>query len=342
MTYRKLAISQIKRKRKRTRHAVDPCLGFYFLSPALQLEVHSGSPHLAIQHDSWPHTSSPVLRADKLSPYTPLREQNVPTVRETSILDSVSGLPLQGEATNPSGPNTAVVTVEEFLRRSAEKPTKNYGRKKHRIVDLGTSCRAHQLAENKESNDTQPKRPRKRRRTSASRSRSPSGSPYVFSKTSDHPDARPRRKRRIKSLAARIVRAAILSHAEPKHGLLHKNTSVDSSRHPLKFVPATRSSPNAISKYRTCTLVDPRETSTFHQASFSRESSLSAVTKNKPLSTWRTIRDETRCEDPPHKKTKVQVVRKQGIPLRISDCPPLAFVPLRDAEEAYTVKMSSV
>jgi hypothetical protein len=92
---------------------VDPCLGFYY-----PISHPSTIPQV--------FTQQPPVTANDI----PLVAILSPTRFIKAVLDS----------THPSAEvedSSRVVTVDEFLRRSAEKkPTKGYGRRKRRVADL--------------------------------------------------------------------------------------------------------------------------------------------------------------------------------------------------------------
>jgi hypothetical protein len=108
-----LKITQIKKKRKRA-HAVDPCLGFYSFPPSIE-------PQIFIEQDRRDHDVPPIVTLDP-----------VPSLH--AILDSMDPSVEFGNGRND---DIAVLTVEDFLQRSAKKPpTKSYGRRKRKIAEL--------------------------------------------------------------------------------------------------------------------------------------------------------------------------------------------------------------
>jgi len=318
---------------------VDPCLGFYSGHRDVSDTVHytklDGSSRLQANPiiDHSPNISSSPKKT--LAPPTPLL--------------SVPRLPTDAKpksAPQDYAPNSdsTVVTVEEFLKRSAERPTRNYGRKKRRVVDLGNSdIVPDQEWHESEAGDLQPKKRRKHRCYSDSRSSSASAySPSPECRINGNETRLPRtcNKKVKSSLASRLIRAAVLSHAEPVDSLMHQSNTASKSRRPLQFLSETRGfSPT---KRRMWTLVDPRKFAPFSQPSFlpRNRKNITPVTpvNYHPLTRWRTSCDEPPHEEPPRKKIKTQALAQKNI---LIDCRPLLFIPVRDAEELYERKMSS-
>ena len=141
-------------------------------------------------------------------------------------------------------------------------------------------------------------------------------------------------------LAERLIRAAVLAHANPTERLRRRRdaTTIGSSRQALNFVKETHS---AISKGRTATLVDPRRVAPF-QSSFStlepiRSSVVVDSRKLKPVTKWKSVcHGLSRDSNPPSARTCPSVIRDKH-----STRVPLFFVPLQDTETAHTSKRAS-
>lgn len=104
---------------------MDPCLGFYQFSPSpLSRTFHQEVSYEAIRiiDDIIPLNSTPQF--DSLA-------SDIPEWTHTS--DSTIGAEVEDGCRNDI---TKVVTVEDFLRRSAEKPRKNYGKRKRKVANL--------------------------------------------------------------------------------------------------------------------------------------------------------------------------------------------------------------
>jgi hypothetical protein len=112
-----MSLAQIKKRRRRA-HAVDPCLGFYPSSPSTNLQTVTKQLFIDTDHDV-----PPIVTLS-----------SVPSLQPTFDFTQTSS---EVENNSPTNEIVNQVTVEEFLRRSAErKPTKRYGGRKRRITDL--------------------------------------------------------------------------------------------------------------------------------------------------------------------------------------------------------------
>jgi hypothetical protein len=144
-------------------------------------------------------------------------------------------------------------------------------------------------------------------------------------------------------LAERLIQAAVLAHANPTERLRHRRNSKshESSRRALHFVKDVDSLVNMNSKGRAATLVDPRKIAPFHEPSSFTHGSLplSLVTKTlkqKPLTTWKSKCPEfSGSSNPRGTKKKASSVHENSTRI------PLSFIPLKDAEAAYTFKLTS-
>jgi hypothetical protein len=228
-----------------------------------------------------------------------------------------------------------VVTVEEFLRRTTDKlkPTKVYrGRKRRRIVDLAGQVQGdddNRLRFPESEVNVFTESPELRRLAAASQQ---PGSP-ISQSPGGGGERSIRRPRRYKPLAPRIFQAAVLSHANANQILECRESNPTSSRRPLSFVKENTvlGTPGVTKKRRTLMLVDPRRISPFRQAAFSSQNPNKLDLTNGMLSTdvGAHIGYQDRLNSRPFTKHKA---RAKKLPVCVSNCPPLSFVPLVDAE----------
>ncbi|KAJ7678863.1 hypothetical protein DFH06DRAFT_1165063, partial [Mycena polygramma] len=132
--------------------------------------------------------------------------------------------------------------------------------------------------------------------------------------------------RQSKSLTKRLRSAAVLSHADPEDCLL-QDDSVPHSRKPLALVAKRRPSCEPVqTKRRAWSLMDPRKALPTRSNSFTHRA-MSRHTKSNTLSGWRA----TIYLDGAITKRKAKA---SNTPL---NCVPLSFVPLHEAEKAYSL-----
>lgn len=340
-----------KRKRKRY-DPVDPCLGFYSLSPL------RFNPDTVTISEKLSYTHQP-LRHNQLHPSTAETSASYVETAVNATIVTTSPIPLaalsgrQVLVSSPSPGLGPTVTVEAFLRTSARKPpAKSYGRnrKRRRVVDLDedpdfSHCRTSShpnsspylppiktLSDSEPESEDAPKTPSRRRR--------------------------PRKKGR-RALAGRLRRAAILSHGEPIESISIEPADSDlkpapnPSRRSLHFVDENKIASSAVSKCQQAwALVDPRKTVPFRQASFAsgkthgklESTSVPLAIKHKPLTRWTTKcddpnpnRSELEDPEPPRKKTKIYPAPKKA-PQQVSNYTALLFVPLPEAEKSYALQ----
>jgi len=113
------------------------------------------------------------------------------------------------------------------------------------------------------------------------------------------------------------------------------------SRRPLPLVPVTtqnsgKTKPRAIRPWST---VDPKKGVSFRQSSFSRRDDMTS-SNYRPLNKWKTLVDSSEKSegvDSVNKKRKI-MSSARAAKRPANRCPPLLFVPLAVAEEAYTAK----
>ena len=152
----------------------------------------------------------------------------------------------------------------------------------------------------------------------------------------------PSRNKKAK-LTQRLIRAAVLAHANPTERLRRRRDSkVDaSSRRALHFVDEPRTMMKMNSKSRTATLVNPFKIAPFHEPSFSHESlsssPIKAALKQKPITKWKSA-----CVEFSGLCTSSGIGRKTSIVHdKTSARVPLVLIPLKDAEMAYASKSTS-
>ncbi|KAJ6531849.1 hypothetical protein B0H19DRAFT_1188881 [Mycena capillaripes] len=133
-----------------------------------------------------------------------------------------------------------------------------------------------------------------------------------------------------KPLKKRLLRAAVLSHADPEECLLHDD-AVFRSRKPLPFVEGRQSSDESIqTKRRTWGLVDPRKELPPRSNSFSsRSRAFPRSKKRDTLSGWRATYGRIYLDGSMINKRKTKASKIK--------CLPLSFVPLHEAEKSYSL-----
>ena len=262
--------------RKRKRHAVDPCLGFYLLSSGKVVSSPS----------SKSCSISPNFGINALEACSEFREDAlVPSSIENELGTEVSGdvsynqhskLPdyeyqltpkyarrtqavnlrrLDSENLNSSGnivsdPVQPTMTVEDFLKRSAKRETvlkSQYGKPKRRIKRLGALFKTegqHEILRSDTgdaSQDIMQLRTRTVRRATMYESSSDESSSLNRGESSPLEIKRKKTRGRIlKPLKERLFEAAVLTHGDPDDILVHGPTTgseLAPSRRPLHFVP---------------------------------------------------------------------------------------------------------
>jgi hypothetical protein len=274
--------------------------------------------------------------------------------QDPSDLDSFSEPEVHGDPHNfnchlstppdhrPSHTSSLVqIPVEEFSRRTAQQRLVKYGRRRRRAIELPVA--KHRVDDNDELFSPQPL---KRRRNGSPHGRSRSSSPFCPSPinlTKTKKSSRIKqsnKKKKVKSLAERLIQASLLSHGNPAECLLNPNllNSDFPLRPPIDFVPETQNSKPT--PHRAWTLVDPKKAAPFRSASFrtrvKHEKVTTAVTKHRPFSEWLKTRNSIEQEASPKNlniKRQAQARKTAANPLQ---CPPLVLISLEDAEAAYS------
>jgi hypothetical protein len=147
---------------------------------------------------------------------------------------------------------------------------------------------------------------------------------------------------RKKAKPAGLVRAAVLAHVDPTESLRRRRDSNigESTRQPLQFVNETHSPVKVTSRGRTATLVDPRKIAPFHEPYFSDHRSQSPVMntrKQKPVTKWKSA-----CHwSSPSGNSRTIRTKDSVLHDKTSTRIPLSFIPLKDAERAYSSKSAS-
>ena len=308
---------------------MDPCLGVYLLSPSISPRIDSPS----IFHPS--ADDSPLVKSGQIakSPSQPKDGAGSPqSLHIAGFGHSRIDSPVQTATHSQSDvkEDTAVVTVDDFLRRSTNRPARVFRRKrKRRIVDLrepqevDTSNGSEGVEEKRNINSVE--RFRKRPRIGPTRqSRNQLESPPPGEA---RPHRRLRRRKASRTLADRLFRAAVLSHVDADQIVEEFHGPASGSlRRPLLFVKENNLSPKTprISrKRRTLTLVDPRKVSPFHEAVFSSQHRGNVNSTNQRSSERREAQNTGHEKSQAKRKTQAK-----ESPLCVSVCPPLSFVPL--------------
>ena len=291
--------------RKRKRHAVDPCLGFYLLSSGKVVSSPSskssnispdfGTNALAAACTEF-HEDALVLPSsieNKLG--TEVSRDCGPqlTPKYASRTKDIN-LRLDYENLNSSGniasdPGQLMMTVEDFLKRSTKREAmekKQYGKPKRRIKRLGDALfkpgGQHEILGSDPGDTSQgimQLRSRKIRRATIYESSSDESSSLIHGESSPLKIMRKKTRlggRTLKPLKDRLFEAAVLTHGDPDDILVHGPTTgsvLPPSRRPLRFVPSIQPEldGNQLEKHRpqTWSFVDPRKSTAIRTASFS-------------------------------------------------------------------------
>jgi len=154
-------------------------------------------------------------------------------------------------------------------------------------------------------------------------------------------EIQPRRKKQA-NLAGRLVRAAVLAHVNPTERLRRRLDSKidDPSRRALQFIDEAHSPVKMISRGRTATLIDPRKIAPFHEPYFSTRGSqppspVMKTRKHKPVTKWKSA-----CHLSPSSDSRA-ITNASAVHYKASTRVPLSFIPLKDAEMAYSSKLTS-
>ena len=293
--------------RKRKRHAVDPCLGFYLLSSGKSVSSPSiksskSSPSFGLEASA----ACTKVHEDTFVPSFFENKHGTEGVRDAQHLENLPGYGLHtpkrarrlqpenlGNENLPSSRNIVpssrqlMMTVNDFLKRTNKTESvikKQYGKPKRRIKRLGdnsTLFEEHGILES-DAEDTgqgfMQLRSKKIRRATMYESSSDESSSLNHGESSPLEFKRKKPQGRIhKPLKERLYEAAVLTHGDPDDILVHGAGTVSElapSRRPLRFVPDTQPELDNYQmdtkrRSRTLNFVDPRKSTAIRTASFS-------------------------------------------------------------------------
>ena len=276
--------------RKRKRHAVDPCLGFYLLSSGKVISSPS-SKSCNISPNSGINTLAACteLHEDTLVPSSIENERGTEGNLDASHNRHLEMLPDCGLQLTPkfarrtqavnlglgsenlnsssdiaSDPGQPMMTVEGFLKRSAKRETavkKQYGKPKRRIKRLGDNGalfeteRQHEISGTGDtSQDIMELRSKKKiRRATMYESSNDESSSLNHGESSPLEIKKKIRGPILKPLKERLFEAAVLTHGHPDDILVHGPTTgseLAPSRRPLRFIPNIQPELDEIDKPR--------------------------------------------------------------------------------------------
>ena len=293
--------------RKRKRHAVDPCLGFYLLSSgkvvsspsskSCNISPNSGINALAACTEFHEDILVPSSIENKLGTENSRDNQHLKppdfgqqlTPKYSRRIQDVN-LSMGSENLNSSSDTgQLMMTVEDFLKRSAKRGTvvkKQYDKPKRRIKRLNDNGALFETERQyatlgsdtgDTSQDIMQLRSRKIRRATIYESSNDESSSLNHGESSPLEIKRKKTRGRIlKPLKERLFEASVLTHGDPDDILVHGTTTgseLAPSRRPLRFVPNMQPELDdyQIDKRRppTWSLVDPRKSTALRTASFS-------------------------------------------------------------------------
>jgi hypothetical protein len=260
--------------RKRKRHAVDPCLGFYLLSSGKVISSPSSkscniSPNFdinalaactefhedtlvpsSIENKRGTEGSRDVSHSQQLKLPDCGPQLTPKYARRTQAVNSKLGSEnLKSSSNIAPDPGQPMMTVEDFLKRSTKK---QYSKPKRRIKRLGDNDgalfeteRQHEILGSDTGDTSQgimQLRSRKIRRATMYESLSDESSSLNHGESSPLEIKRKKTRGRIlkKPLKERLFEAAVLTHGHPDDILVHGPTTgseLAPSRRPLHFIP---------------------------------------------------------------------------------------------------------
>ena len=264
--------------RKRKRHAVDPCLGFYLLSSgkvisspsskscnispnfginslATCTEFHEDTQALvpsSIENERGTEGSHDVSHDQHLK--LPECGLQLKCARQTQAVNLKLGSEnLKSSSDIASDPGQPMMTVEDFLKRSTKKQNSKPKRRIKRLGDSGALIeteRRHEILGSDTGDASQgimQLRSRKIRRAAMYDSETLSDDDSSLNHGESSPLEIKRKKPRgriLKPLKERLFEAAVLTHGNPDDILVHGSTTgseLAPSRRPLRFVPDIQS-----------------------------------------------------------------------------------------------------
>ncbi|KAF8656237.1 hypothetical protein AX16_002673 [Volvariella volvacea WC 439] len=278
----------VSKKRKRSQ-AIDPCLGSYDLPPPSPPPIQTEANPCAEEPLALP---APGIEGERV-------EQ-----------DQSSSSPVLAEPSDPP-----IVTVDAFLRWSAQKPLKKYSARK----------RARRARQGEDDASYRPSRSSSPQASSSSPSKRP---------TSASRPTKAKRNRRVKPLAQRLMEEAVRMEIDVDDNALPGLTTNEQPAHTesgrVELPLVEHDMPPKPSKPRGWTLVDPHRTAPFRDATFN-----DAVpsTPKKPLTSWNKF---PASRGSPRKRPTGNSLPRRGL-----NPPPLSFIPFEDAERSYAERRRS-
>ena len=309
--------------RKRKRHAIDPCLGFYLLSTGkVVLSPSSKSSNNSPSVGFKALAACTEFHEDSLVPSSIENKQDICDASHSQHLENFPDYGLQhtpkcarqiqpvklGSENLNSSSNMAsdsgqlMMTVEDFLKRSTKREAvvkKQYGKSKRRIKRLDDNGalfeaeRQHGILGSDAGDmgqDILQLRSKKIRRATIYESSSDDDSSLNQGESSPLEKKRKKTRRHIKPLKERLYEAAVLTHGHPDDILVHgvaTGSELAPSRRPLHFIPNAQPELDDQTDNRrpaTWSLVDPRKSTAIRTASFSSKIRPSLQNMN---SNWR-------------------------------------------------------
>ena len=366
--------------RKRKRHAVDPCLGFYLLTSGKVVSSPSSK-----SCNVPPNSGINALESCKDDILVPSSVENKRGTEGSSdnqhlkLLDcelqltpkyakrtqAVKLSPGSENINSSSDTGQLMMTVEDFLKRSAKRETvlkKQYDKPKRRIKRLDVNGALfetegqHAILGSDISQDIMQLRSRKIRRATIYESSNDESSSLTHGESSPLEIKRKKPRRRIlKPLKERLFEASVLTHGDPDDILVHGPTTdseLAPSRRPLRFVPNIQPELDGyqIDKRRppTWSLVDPRKSTAIRTASFSskirpflQHMNLTSTGKSTNLSFQPPKRWKFTDDSSSIANQKPNRQPKISPLKKTNEYPPLTFVSLKEAEEDYRSIFSS-
>ncbi|OCH94842.1 hypothetical protein OBBRIDRAFT_49883 [Obba rivulosa] len=320
-----ICLLQIKQKPRRSWKAIDPCLGYYpeIVSPPRP------APAVVAETHTEPQESIP-----RNPPHTLLSRCSTPHEDPLQSDASVADANIQ----NPSSERSDQVTVDEFLRRTAERCDRHYGRRRRKRKQISdySDTEAEGIPGSKQ-------RTLRRRATAL-----PSSSDHVETADSEHEVKqqnirRSKRKKNAGSLGKRLLHAAMISNVDPNDALLDMRDDTHIAvGAPLRLVLLDDTSSRRVSDHKVkWKLVDPRKCAPFESmaSGFRDDTGKDKTSLGKRCQSMK--RRQSTCAAPYH---AVEAAIKGRMKPRTSYTPakrpvvtPLTFVPLEEHEALIEV-----
>ncbi|KAK7050902.1 hypothetical protein VNI00_005014 [Paramarasmius palmivorus] len=303
-------------RRKRKRHAIDPCLGYYHVQPPDPDPKMFCDAQISVP-ENFPEPSSESL---ELPPIAVLQEPMTSSDGEQFDLQSPSN-------------TVEPVTVEAFLRAAPRNGQEKAGRKHARKYTHPAGVSTSRCMDEEPDNPRPPKH--RYNRTCPSSPSSTEGTP-VDQLFDDEAPSNASVKPKRKPLAQRLLQAAIASDANPVDSLVNDASRSPNQIRSLTLIP-TKTESKTPGRRRLWTLTDPRK-----PVQITRDTSFitqhDTTMERKPLTRW-----PTRCQTSGVQKSLKRKGKRNGV-VRASEtknltiCKPLPFVPLHEAESSYAAR----